>query len=226
MNWKSFLKNAGLATAAALLIAGGAHAAAKTSLTVKANGTGTVALPPGGGQYISPSDIHAWLASGAQLTAELKARHGLFTNIQTTQGGTLKGEIETFDSNLTFEITGTGPLKGWAHTVTIPTSVETHTGPRKAGDKVQSFETSMERIEGSASDDVFEYIEVVAGGANGLDSPGKTTLTDLGDDTWLVESSFDVKFVLKYKGAKGGPLDGVEGSTGGVINMVAVPEGE
>ncbi|HVR98927.1 MAG TPA: hypothetical protein VMW27_20070 [Thermoanaerobaculia bacterium] len=211
-----------LIVVACLLVASPAlMAAPKGGLTVKA--TGTVPLPPVGGQYISPADIHAWLASGVELTAELKARHGLFRNIKTAPGGKLGGEVENFDSDLTFEITGTGKLEGWSHTVTIPTSVETHTGARKEGDKVQSFETSMERIEGSASDDVFESIEVVAGGANGFDSPGKTTLTDLGDGTWLVESSFDIKYSLKFKGAKGGPLEGVEGVTGGVIEMVAVP---
>ncbi|HYG61506.1 MAG TPA: hypothetical protein VEL74_02910 [Thermoanaerobaculia bacterium] len=185
---------------------------------------GTAALPAIGSVYVSPADIHAWLRAGHELTAEMRASHGLFGNIITGPGGILQGEIETFDSDLIFDITGVGPLKGWSTQVVIPTKVETHTGPRKLGEPVQSFETNMMRVEGQIKGHKdFEYLEVVGGTANGLESPGQTTLYRQKDGNWLVESSFNVKFQLRYKGARGSKLEGLEGSSEGVITMTAVP---
>jgi hypothetical protein len=203
-----------------------AHAAVSgAALLAKDNGKGSVNLPIDGSVYISPADIHAWLQSGAQLTAELKARHGLFGNIKTNPGGILGGEVEQFTSDLTFEVTGVGPLAGWSTTITIPTKVETHTGPRKAWEPVQSFETNMVRVEGVVKGHQdFDYFEVVGGTANGLDSPGQTTLYLQKDGTWLVDSSFNVKYQIKFKGAPGSKLEGLEGGSEGVITMTAVPD--
>lgn len=221
-NWRTRSIFAVAAVAACLAVP--VHAAVVGApLIARDNGFGTVDLPYIESEYVGPEDVHAWLNSGAQITAYLESKHGIFTDVIHEPGGIYDGEVERFLSDLRFDIIGVGPLEGWTGTVVIPTRVETHTGPRKLGAEVQSFDTNMMRVEGSAKSEDFEYIQVVGGTANGFESPGHTTLYRQDDGNWLVESTFNVKYQLKYKGAAGGKLDGVEGVTEGVITMTAVP---
>lgn len=186
------------------------------------NAGGTARIPGGG--YVSPSDIHAWIAAGGVITAELAAYHGVFGVVTTTQGGTLGGQIETYPSSLVFTITGTGPLQGWSRTLVVQANCETHLAPRKIGAPVQDFDTDMYRIEGGITNDPdFEYFQVTAGTGDGFDSPGHTTLYQQKDGSWLVDSNFQIGYQIKYKGAKGGKLDGVEDVATGTITMTAVP---
>jgi hypothetical protein len=183
-------------------------------------------LPPSPSDYVSPADIHAAIDDGTVQWARGDARHRNFFNIVTAPGGVLGGEVERFDSVLDFTFTGTGPLQGWSRTVSIPAKSETHIGPRRLDDPVQSFETLMYRIEGELKGDKdFESISIIAGTANGLDSPGHTTLYKQKDGTWLVDSRFNIKFVGKFRGAAGGKLAGLEDTFEGTITMVAVPPG-
>jgi hypothetical protein len=178
---------------------------------------------PGGG-YVSPADIHAWINAGGQITAQMQAYHGIFGPPIVVSGGILGGVVETYDSTLVFTITGTGPLQGWSRTLVVPAKCETHLAPRKADDPVQSFDTNMYRIEGGITGDRdFDYFQVVAGTGNGFDSPGHTSIYQQKDGSWLIDSNFQIKYQIKYRGAKGGKLDGVEDVSEGSITMTIGP---
>lgn len=190
------------------------------------NGTGTVTLPPPNGEYVTPSMFHAYLEQGGVVTAELEARHREFLNVRSTRGGSLGGEVETFGSTLQLKITGQGPLAGWSRTINVPTRCETHIGPRTPGDPVQSFPTVMYRLEGMITGDPdFDTLRIVAGTANGLHSPGHTTLTDRGDGTFQVDSTFNMSFRLEYQGSASGALEGASGVTEATVVVTAVPTG-
>jgi hypothetical protein len=214
---RQFFRTSVLALAAALL-ALPAMAAAATQV---ANNR----LPPDT-DYVSPADIHAAIDDGTVEWARGDARHRRFFNINTQPGGLLGGEIERFDSTLEFTFTGVGPLAGWSRTISIPAKCETHTGPRNPNDPVQSFDTLMYRIEGEIKGDKdFEYLSIVAGTGNGLDSPGHTTFYQQKDGSWLVDSHFNIKFTGSFKGAQGSKLEGLSDTFEGVITMVAVAPG-
>jgi hypothetical protein len=190
------------------------------------NGTGTITLPPPNGEYVTPSMFHAYLEQGGVITAELEARHGRFLNVQRRTGGSLGGEVETFDSTVQLKITGRGPLAGWGRTISVPTRCETHVGPRTPGDPVQSFPTVMYHIEGRVTGDPdFDSLHIVGGSANGYHSPGHTTLTDRGDGTFQVDSTFNVSFRLEYQGSEKGALKGASGETEKTVVVTAVPPG-
>jgi hypothetical protein len=183
-------------------------------------------VPNVGTDYLSPADVHAEIAAGNVAIIYGNASHGFFTNIYSQPGGVLGGNVEHFNSVLTFELVGTGPLKGWSRTLSLPAKSETHTGPRKLDADVDSFETLMYRIEGEIKGDKdFESFSIVAGTGNGLDSPGHTTVYRQKDGTYLIDSNFNIKYIGSFKGAKGSKLDGLEDTFEGVITMVAVPRG-
>lgn len=217
---KLWNKSSIFALAAASLLAVVASPAG--ALSNAPNVGGTARLPAGG--YVSPADIHAWLRAGGKVTAEMKMYHGGFGLAIVRGGGILGGEIETYPSSLVFTINGTGPLQGWSRTIVVRANCETHLAPRTPGESIQSFDTNMYRIEGGITNDPdFEYLQVVAGTGNGFDSPGHTTLYRQKDGSWLVDSNFQINYQIKYKGARGGRLDGVEDVAEGSITMSAVP---
>ena len=192
-------------------------------LIVPDNGKLTANLPPVGGVYLSPADIHLAIQQGGVTWARGDARHRFFFNEVVRPGGILDGEIEIFDSILEIHFVGDGPLKGWERTINVPARTETHTGPRKAGEPVQSFDTVMYRLEGEIKGDKdFEYLSIVAGTANGLESPGHTTLYQQKDGSWLVDSNFQVQYKASFRGARGSKLEGIEDGFDGVITMTAV----
>ncbi|MFQ5417921.1 MAG: hypothetical protein ACE5FL_12845, partial [Myxococcota bacterium] len=50
-------------------------------------------------------------------------------------------------------------------------------------------------------------------------SPGHTTLTDLGNGTFNVDSFFDITYTIQFQGAAGSALDGLSGTTQATIQM-------
>ena len=200
------------------------------------NGTGTVTLPPNGCEYLSPDQVHM-IIDGLPpgTTIILKPLHRDFICGQgggvagkcITQGGPLGGEVENFNSSATFQLSvsgGTGtPLDGWTRTVTLPLAVETATAPRQAGAQVQTFNTDMQRIQGSITNDPdFALFEVVGGSANGYPSPGSTTLTKQTNGLFKVDSSFKVGYRIRFIGTTTGRLAGASGTTEGSVVMTAV----
>jgi hypothetical protein len=161
-------------------------------------------------------------------TIELVPQYNEFFNISRSPGGNLGGEIEQFESPLYLEMTGTGSLTGFHRSLAIPVFSEVHTAPRNPGDAVQDFDTEMVQLQGEIlGDPDFDLLSVRAGSAFGLPSPGHTTITDLNNGTWNVDSFFDVVYQIDFQGAPGSILEGFDGTTTASFRLVAgqpIPE--
>ncbi len=190
------------------------------------NGTGTVDLPPPGCAYLSPDEVHMIIDGlPAGTTINLGPQHAQFFNVVTTPGGSLGGEVETFDSFLQLDVHGTGALAGFNRVLNVPISCETHVGPRTPGAKIQTFDTEMVSLQGDLfGDPDFDVLSVRAGASFGLPSPGHTTLTDLGGGNFNVDSFFDITYEISFQGAPGSVLDGMSGTTTASLRMQAGEE--
>jgi len=182
------------------------------------NGLGTVNLPPPC-PYIGPpipptiNDLHG-LPPGS--TIEVVVVHQDFVcpgPVCGTPGGTLGGSVETFDSNLLLNFRGTGDFAGFSRLLVVPVNTEVHTGPVVPGSRVQDFPTEMFRLEGEIfGDPDFDSLRITAGADFGMPSPGHATLTRLPDNTFNVDSFFDIDFQIQFEGAPGSILSGVTSS--------------
>ena len=217
MNSSSMLKQAGMMAAAALLAVSGAASAYIATGGGPCNVGPSGPIPPNC-TYRTPQQIHdAGLADQVAYSAE----HGGFANQTSHQGGIFAGTIENFDSVLVLHIDGIKDLTGATATVTLPAHCETHIGPRDAKADFQRFDTAMYSLQGSTSDENFESVKIVAGEANGLPSPGSTTLTRNRQGGFLVDSTFQMNFHIELVGRKGGKFDGVNISSEGVATVKA-----
>ncbi|MCP3958608.1 MAG: hypothetical protein GY719_12215 [bacterium] len=191
------------------------------------NGLGTVTMPPEGGEYVSPDEVHMIIEGlPAGTTIELDPSHWSFfceTTPCSVTGGGLGGGTELFGSTLEIELRGTGALTGFQRNLQLPATTQTDTGPQSPGAPVQEFDTEMVNLTGNLppGDPDFAQLTILAGSANGLPSPGHTTLTDQGDGTFVVDSFFDIDYQIDFVGAPGGQLDGLSGSTQGEIRVTA-----
>lgn len=191
-----------------------------SACTATDNGAGTVDLPapceylaPGGAMYIIDG-----LPAGTQL--ECEPRMCCYFNVVEVPGGSLGGDVQTFDGELSLMMTGTGSLS-YVRSVTLSLQAETHSAPRTPGLSVQSFATDWRMLQSQIllGDPDFDLLRITAGTAFGMPSPGHTTLRNMGGGNWAVESFFDIEYRIDFVGAPGGPFAGMSGSTTGTIRM-------
>jgi hypothetical protein len=136
------------------------------------------------------------------------------------QGGSLDGSGHCFESVLDLQVSGTGSLAGFNRHLAVPLFNEIHTGGRNPGDPVQAFPSGVYRQQGELyGDPDFCTFRFLAGTDYGLPSPGQTTLTHLGADTFNLESFFDITYQIEFEGCPGSQLDGYMGTTAATIRM-------
>ena len=203
-----------------------------------ADAGGTVVLPPVGCDYLSPDEVHVIIDGlPPNTTIEFKPIHKDFIcggqppvpcsqaippGLCEAPGGGLGGNVDCFSSSLEFEVRGTGLLDGFTRFLSIPAVTEVHTGPRNAGDPVQTFPTEMVALQASLfGDPDFDFLQITAGSANGLPSPGETTLTQKANGNWQVDSFFDITYQIDFQGAPGSVLDGLAGTTTSDLRMAS-----
>ena len=199
------------------------------------NGMATIDLPPADCDYLSPDEVHE-IIDGLPpgTTIELAAVHRNFicgnpigtcsvaipAGLCEFPGGSLGGDVECFQSEAEFTLTGTGALAGFNRSITVPLDTEVHTGPRTPGDPVQSFPNTMFRLQGQIfGDPDFCTLNITAGDQFGLPGPGQTVLTAKANGSWQVDSFFDVTYQIDFQGCPGSALEGFAGTTQGTLRM-------
>ena len=192
-----------------------------SACTAPDNGAGTADLPaqcdylaPGGAIYIIDG-----LPAGTQV--ECEPRICCYFNVLEIPGGSLGGDVQTFDGELSLMMTGTGGLAGYNRGLIMGMTFETHSAPRNPGMSPQSFNTDMFMLQGQLfpGDPDFDLLRITGGTGFGMPSPGHTTLRSTGPVNWAVESFFDIEYRIDFVGAPGGPFAGMSGSTTGTIRM-------
>lgn len=197
------------------LAAGAAYAAVSGGGFTARNVGGTVSLPDPNTDYYGRFHLRF-------PGVDIWAVHFGFINVKQTGTSPLGGPTETFGSTLELQLRGNGIHRD----VPVSADCEVFSGPVNVGAKVQTFNTEMNRIEATLTGDQdFDYFHIVGGRANGYPSPGTTTITDQGDGTSFVQSSFDIGYRIEYRGAAGGRFAGQEGTLEGRVTMTAYPSG-
>ncbi|MFN0060767.1 MAG: dockerin type I repeat-containing protein [Planctomycetota bacterium] len=182
---------------------------------------GTADLPPDC-EYVGPYEYHRMnmgLPFGASISANLL--HHNFSNIMRNPGGSLGGEVEQFNSELEIELIGLGLVSSYSRTLQFQAQCEVHTGPRSIGSPVQTFANDMYQLQGQlpSGDPDFSFLQITAGTALGMSSPGQTTLTQLPSGDWSVDSYFNINYQISFVGAAGGPFAGFAGTSSGAVQM-------
>lgn len=136
-------------------------------------------------------------------------------------GGSLGGTGSCFEATLDLDVVGTGDLTGFNRHLAVPIFMEIHSGPRTPGDPVQSFPNDLYRLTGELfGDPDFCTFRVYGGSDYGLPSPGQTTLEQLPNGDFAVESFFDVTYQIEFEGCPGSVLEGMAGTTTATIRIV------
>lgn len=182
------------------------------------NGGGTVSLPANC-PYVNEGgtlDIIDGLPPGTTLESDFWVES--FFDVFVEIGGPLGGEVITCTADMRLQMTGTGALTGYSRDIMFPVSLVMNLAPRIPGEKIQSFPCELQQLSGTLMGDPdFDLLELSAGNEFGLPSPGHTTLTQLPDGRWNVDSFFAITYRIEFTGAPGSPLSGYSGVTTGTV---------
>ncbi len=217
MSVRSKIRGTGLLVALGLLaFSAAAHA---ECCIVADNGFGTATLPPittgATCVYLGTSEITSGLPAGT--TIQIVTTIGFFINQIEYAGGGLGGTVSEWDGLCEMQMTGTGTLASFSHTVQIPLSGTQNNmmewGPRTAYAPVQSAPADVYRLFGvTFSHPQFDLLRVVGGNDFGLPSPGQIQLVQSGGG-WAVAGYFDLAHRIDFVGSPSGSLSGYSGST-------------
>ncbi len=164
-------------------------------------------------------DILDGLPPGTEINCDVSMES--FTSIVTYAGGDLGGEVQNFEAQLVMEMSGAGSLLGFSRTLSVPVVVEMHSGPRTPGDPEQTFPNKVAILRGELfGDPDFCVLQITAGEAYGMPSPGVTALDERSGGVFAVESFFDITYQIDFAGCPGSALDGYSGSTVGTTRMI------
>jgi hypothetical protein len=209
---------------AVLVAAIGASALADNACFEFDNGNGTVDLP-GPCAFTAPDDMMV-IVDGLPLgtTIEIDPTLTDFGAVARFPGGTFgpNGEVQQFSAQLVMDICGTGELDFFSRFISMPVTVEIHVGPREEGEPIQEIEAEMFGLSGSLfGDPDFDVLSLLAGFGFGLPSPGHVTLTRVGDpgSDFVVDSFFDVHYVIDFVGEPGSALEDYQGQTLEDVNL-------
>lgn len=156
------------------------------------NGGGTVSLPANC-PYVNEGgtlDIIDGLPPGATIESDFWVES--FFDVFVELGSPPAGETITCKATMRLQMTGTGSLTGYSRDdIMFPVSLTMITMPRIPGEKIQAFPCELQTLSGNLMGDPdFDLLELSAGNEFGLPSPGHTTLTQLPDGRWNVDSFF------------------------------------
>jgi len=172
------------------------------------NGTGTVTFPPDCpyGHPSEPMVLTVGLPPGTTIIFDGPLTD--FYNVVNTPGGTLGGEVCTFDAFFDWTVTGTGTLMGFNRHIYMAVSGEIHIGPRTPGDSIQIFDALIYKLQGQHFGDP-DFCELIftAGDYYDLPCPGKVMLTKLPSGDFAVDSFFDITYRIQYEGCPGSQLE-------------------
>jgi hypothetical protein len=185
------------------------------------NGFGTVTIPSEDCDYFSddvPFEIYDGLPPDSYIYLD-----GPLTNISVINsfpGGSLGGEIVVFTGDLEINLSADGDLSGFNRYLVLPVDGILHTAPRIPGEQVQNFQTDLYSLEMELiGDPDFDYLQIRAGANFGEPSPGSTTLIELANGNFAVDSFFDISYNIEFAGAPGSVLDGSGGYNMGNLRM-------
>lgn len=216
---RSFLRRSVLALAVLAFLVPVTPVNAQVQVTPDAKGW--VCLPPVEAEYVAYLVDMFHSLPDPSWKADVK--HQRFVNAcKQVPGGSLGGDVETFDSDLAVEVkpANGSALAAEAVTVHIPVHSVAHTSKQDAGAPRQTLSTTMWSLQGRVENSGgWKYFAVVAGDENGLPSPGETTLTRLPNGRVAVESFFKIHYRVEYVGDENGPYAGLEGSGEGEAMM-------
>lgn len=189
-------------------------------------GTGTADLPPADCTYLNPEEsmqIIDGLPPGTTIEIGFAQSGYVCDFIPCGQpGGDLGGDAESFDSQIHLELRGTGSLDGYWRTLTLTGDQVNHSAPRMPGDPIQHFQTQVSTLSANlVGDPDFAALTLTAGAAEGLASPGMTTLEEIPGGGFVIDSFFDMSYRIEFVGAPGGVLEGLSGTTYGTVGIIA-----